>query len=332
MMNCSALDRSRGFYTKQLSNVSACSTFPVRDTYRPHRGRSKKNWPSFLGRTKQMGVRSMSVGDLGPRSSNTNSDHGRVYAWLKAAATDYRFRPGEQIMIGELAERLRVSSTPVRETLIRLQTEALLETAPRRGFFAKTLNLKEMNDLVQLRFLILKGSIEQAASVIASGAASAFGGAIQGAAVAGVARFPAHSVNRASLDQPDEAARYVESALESIVALCDNDAMRRALRNINDRTHYVCMIDLETVGRLTEVRLMLDELCLALQQSDVACAVTVLKRYRDQLTERMPVLVKEGISRAYTTPSWILSASQLDAGLPTQRKPAMADRTVFPRR
>jgi hypothetical protein len=108
--------------------------------------------------------------------------------------------------------------------------------------------------------------------------------------------------------------------------------MLRALRNMNDRTRYVCMIDLETVERLTEVRSILDELYLALQQSDVACAVSVLKHYRDELTERMPVLVKEGISRAYTTPSWILTTSQLDAGLPTHRKPAMADGTVFPRR
>lgn len=274
----------------------------------------------------------MSVGDLERRNPDSNSDHGRVYKWLKAAAIDYRFRPGEQIMIGELAERLRVSSTPVRETLIRLQTEALLETAPRRGFFAKTLNLKEMIDLVHLKFLILKGSIEQATDVMASGAASALSWIIPGAAVVGDTRPTAHPANRATLDQPDEAVRYVEKASETVAALCDNAAMLRALGNMNDRTRYVCMIDLETVGRLTEVRSMLDELCLALQQSDAGCAVAVLKNYRDELTERMPILVKEGISRAYTTPSWILTASQLDAGLPTLRKPAMADRTVFPRR
>jgi hypothetical protein len=135
-----------------------------------------------------------------------------------------------------------------------------------------------------------------------------------------------------SLDQPAEAVRYVEKASESVVALCHNEAMLRALGNMNDRTRYVRMIDLETVGRLTEIRSMLDELCVALQQNDVPCAVAILKSYRDELTERMPVLVKEGISRAYTTPSWILTASQFDAGLPTLRKPAMADRTVFPRR
>ncbi|MEH2500331.1 DNA-binding GntR family transcriptional regulator [Bradyrhizobium sp. AZCC 1678] len=274
----------------------------------------------------------MSVGDLGRRNADSNADHGRVYTCLKAAAIDYRFRPGEQIMIGELAERLRVSSTPVRETLIRLQTEALLETAPRRGFFAKTLNLKEMSDLVQLRFLILKGAIEQATDVIANGAAIALSWIIPDSAGVGDTRSTARTANRTTLDQPDEAVRYIEEASESVAALCHNDAILRALENMNDRTHYVCMIDLERVGRLMEVQLMLDELCLALQRSDVAGVVAVLKNYRDELTERMPALVKEGISRAYTTPSRMLIASQFDAGLPTLRKPVVANRSVFPRR
>jgi DNA-binding GntR family transcriptional regulator len=92
---------------------------------------------------------------------DSNSEHTRVYRSLKVVTINYLFRPGEQLMIGELAERLRVSSTSVRETLIRLQAESLLDTTPRRGFFAKTLSIKEMVDLFQFRFLILKSAIEQ---------------------------------------------------------------------------------------------------------------------------------------------------------------------------
>lgn len=268
----------------------------------------------------------------GQRNLNSNSDHGRVYKWLKAAAIDYRFRPGEQIMIGELAERLRVSSTPVRETLIRLQAEALLETAPRRGFFAKTLNLKEMIELIQLRFLILKSSVEQAANLIAGSATSAPSPIIRGAGMVSDAGPSASTANRISSDQLDEAIRCIEKTSESVVALCHNDVMLRALGNVNDRTRYVRMIDLEAAERMNEVHLMLDEFCSALQRNDVAGAVAILRKYRDELTERMPVLVKEGISRAYTTPSWILLPSQLDGGLSTLRGPPVANRTVFPRR
>jgi DNA-binding GntR family transcriptional regulator len=68
-----------------------------------------------------------------------NSDHGKVYKLLKSMLVEYRFYPGEQLLIGSLAERLRVSATPVRETLTRLQAEGLLDTTHRRGFYARKL-------------------------------------------------------------------------------------------------------------------------------------------------------------------------------------------------
>jgi hypothetical protein len=48
---------------------------------------------------------------------------------------------GEQLLIGPLVDQLKVSLAPVRETLIRLRTEGLLDNAPRRGFFAKALTI-----------------------------------------------------------------------------------------------------------------------------------------------------------------------------------------------
>src|SRR5712671_1320379 len=93
-------------------------------------------------------------------NSDLRSDLTKVYEALKAEVVNYRFRPGEQIRIAELADHLRVSSTPVREALIRLEAEGLLDVAPRRGFFAKTLDLNEMIDLVQYQFFLLKSAVE----------------------------------------------------------------------------------------------------------------------------------------------------------------------------
>jgi len=44
----------------------------------------------------------------------------------------------------ELTAHLRMSATPIRETLIRLQAEELLDTTPRRGFFVKTITLSSL--------------------------------------------------------------------------------------------------------------------------------------------------------------------------------------------
>src|SRR5262245_45850198 len=165
----------------------------------------------------------------------SNSDHARVYKWLKTMAVDYRFRPGEHLMIGELAEHLRVSSTPVRETLIRLQAESLLDTTPRRGFYAKTLDLKEMIDLFQFRFFLVKNAIEQVADRLHE---------------ACVSTAPSHGNHKNENNEEDSAeavgdtgserlsdsVQSVERVAESIVALSCNDLLTRMLSSANDRT------------------------------------------------------------------------------------------------
>lgn len=54
-----------------------------------------------------------------------------VYAMLRDMAIAYQFKLGERLSEIELAERLGVSRTPVREALTRLVTEGFLQTATR---------------------------------------------------------------------------------------------------------------------------------------------------------------------------------------------------------
>ncbi|WP_127819215.1 GntR family transcriptional regulator [Microbacterium sp. CPCC 204701] len=55
-----------------------------------------------------------------------------VYARLGEAILDGRLAPGEQLRDQELAERLGVSRTPVREALQRLARTGLVEVSPNR--------------------------------------------------------------------------------------------------------------------------------------------------------------------------------------------------------
>jgi DNA-binding GntR family transcriptional regulator len=213
---------------------------------------------------------------------------------------NYRFRPHEQLMIGELANRLRVSSTPVREALIRLQTEALLDTTPRRGFFAKTLNLREMVDLVRFQFVIVSSSVEYAVHRL-EGGASVMPSLVPTADGEDDIASMIDALGERPLDQPVDDVRWVEQVLARIAALSENDVMMRALDNVNDRTHYVRAIDLGDPERSEEVRRGIEALSLALREKDTAVALAVLKRELDGQIDRMPTLVKEGINRAYTS-------------------------------
>jgi DNA-binding GntR family transcriptional regulator len=83
----------------------------------------------------------------------------RVYEQLKAMAVSYQFKPGERLNEGELAKRLGVSRTPLREALNRLNTEGFLRFTPGRGFFCRELDAHEIFDLYELRKSIEIASI-----------------------------------------------------------------------------------------------------------------------------------------------------------------------------
>src|ERR1700722_6638063 len=57
-----------------------------------------------------------------------------VTRYLRDALMVGEFAPGERMAVYTLAKRLGVSTMPVREALVALASEGLLEAIPRRGF------------------------------------------------------------------------------------------------------------------------------------------------------------------------------------------------------
>ena len=57
----------------------------------------------------------------------------RVYERVRDEIVSGALRPGEQLVEARIAADLGVSKTPVREALIRLQRDGLVEIEPYRG-------------------------------------------------------------------------------------------------------------------------------------------------------------------------------------------------------
>lgn len=70
----------------------------------------------------------------------------QIYEHLLEGIVGGDFRPGDRIKDSELAAEFDVSRTPVRETLLRLQLEGLLDNRPGRGFTVRPLDAKEIHD------------------------------------------------------------------------------------------------------------------------------------------------------------------------------------------
>ncbi|WP_159499686.1 GntR family transcriptional regulator [Microbacterium sp. 18062] len=73
---------------------------------------------------------------------------------LRSALISGRMRAGELYSAPQLAEMLGVSATPVREAMLDLVREQMVEVVPNKGFRVRTLSDRELDELVEIRLLI----------------------------------------------------------------------------------------------------------------------------------------------------------------------------------
>jgi len=78
----------------------------------------------------------------------------KVYHYLKASILSGRFDPGERLTEERIAKRLKVSRTPVREALHKLESEGLIKPRKKRGFIASHDSKEEVEELLELRAIL----------------------------------------------------------------------------------------------------------------------------------------------------------------------------------
>lgn len=78
----------------------------------------------------------------------------QVYERIKAEIFDFRLLPGERFSEGEIAARMNVSRTPVREALYRLQQDGYLEVMFRSGWRVRPLDFAQIDELYDLRVVL----------------------------------------------------------------------------------------------------------------------------------------------------------------------------------
>lgn len=71
-------------------------------------------------------------------------DH--VYNYIVDQINNGNLIPGKKVQESAISESLNISRTPVREALIQLSSEGLLENIPRKGFIIKSLTKEEAKE------------------------------------------------------------------------------------------------------------------------------------------------------------------------------------------
>ena len=64
------------------------------------------------------------------------------------------FPPGQELREQALAERYRVSRTPIRDSLLRLERKACVTVLPRQGYLVRPLSISDVEDILNLHSMI----------------------------------------------------------------------------------------------------------------------------------------------------------------------------------
>jgi DNA-binding GntR family transcriptional regulator len=77
-----------------------------------------------------------------------------AYQALRGLVLEDGYPPGSRLKEAEIAARLGVSRTPVREALLQLEGEGLVELIPNRGAVVRELRREDVHEILVLRAVL----------------------------------------------------------------------------------------------------------------------------------------------------------------------------------
>lgn len=208
-----------------------------------------------------------------------------VYARIKARLLTRAIAPGQLLQIGVLSQELGVSSTPVREALMRLAAERLIVLVPKKGFFTKILSEEELRGLYCVTSSILESALRLHAPV--SGADALLAGA----------NAPSSNASD-SADMGQLLARRTAQLFERIAAHSDIGEYVDIVRNANDRLHQARLIEFELLDDAHAELERLEGLYVWGRAEQLTAA---LRDYHSRRIEWLPSICKELLFRPFAS-------------------------------
>lgn len=89
-----------------------------------------------------------------------------IYALIKKRIVLLDYQPGQVLREKDLIEEFKVSRTPVREALIRLEVEGLVRIFPNQGTIVTEVSFQQLKDVFEIRSYLVKLTGQLAAARI----------------------------------------------------------------------------------------------------------------------------------------------------------------------
>jgi DNA-binding GntR family transcriptional regulator len=174
-----------------------------------------------------------------PRETRSGSDRlaDAVYERVKTDIFDFRLVPGARFSENEIARRGRVSRTPVREALLRLEREGYLEVNAKSGWSVRPLDFQHFEHLYDVRVILELAVVRKLCS-------AEFGDALAELEKAWIC------APRQRLQDWLQVARLDEAFHSSLVAAAGNPELSRLHNGVTERIRIVRRLDFTQPERI----------------------------------------------------------------------------------
>jgi len=209
-----------------------------------------------------------------------------IYDRIKVMATTFRLRPGERINEVELARRLGVSRTPVREALNRVAAEGFLVATPSRGYTVRTLDAQQILALYEYRATVELGIVRAVCKRATDDELAAL--------------LELAELHRDEPETDGQAIRLLwrdEEFHERMAALTGNAEFQRSIRSINERIRFARWMDLRSRRSLTHNDH--PDIVRALIARDLARVEALMARHIDHHLDHLIELTRRGYAEIY---------------------------------
>jgi len=161
----------------------------------------------------------------------------QVFERIKHEIFDFQLLPGERFTENEIAARMRVSRTPVREALYRLEREGYLEVMFRSGWRVKPLDFAQLDELYDVRVVLEVAAVRRLCEQSER----------QGLEeLKGIWLVPASE----RLDDADQVSRLDEEFHGTLVAATGNRELARMHHEVTERIRIVRRLDFTQQPRI----------------------------------------------------------------------------------
>lgn len=192
---------------------------------------------------------------------------GAAYTWLRGEVLSARLLPGQTLSENEIAAELGVSRTPVREAIIRLESEGLITVRPQVGTVVAPIDLDAVADSQFLR-----EAIECRTTMLAA---------------AKVRPADARELKRLLREQARAAARNDQAGFlqlddamhRQLVAMAGQPRVWRIVEDVKAQLDRVRVLSLEDRDWLHEIHLQHEQIVARVLEGDASGAAAAMERH-----------------------------------------------------